>query len=108
MIALTAISDTTSTSSVKYTPEKNKVTYIRVVKNGKAKVRIRCTYYHNGRTHGRRIRDGLTGEYTKGLMGTKDEDEWYSVVVQTHRAKGVRESHKVFFASEYEYRRVLI
>lgn len=52
---------------------------------------------------GNRIRDAETGEYTDYIIGSKNEDLFFKVILATGECKSANGSHTLFFASPQHY-----
>ena len=58
-------------------------------------------YTSNGT--GNRIRDAETGEYLNYIVGSKDEDLFFKVMLATGECKSANGSHTLFYASPQHY-----
>lgn len=70
-------------------------------KNGKAKRSIIEAYTSSG--FGNHIRDAETGQYYQYLVGTKDEDLFFSVILATGECKSTNSSSTFFYLSPERY-----
>ena len=74
----------------------------KVGRDGKFHNSVKVEYYGSGDT-GSNIRDAVTGRRTKHIVGTTDQDLYFSVSVSTGENKRVREPVHLFYASPEEY-----
>ena len=70
-------------------------------KDGRLKNQKIDIYTSNG--VGNRIRDAETGEYSQNIVGSKDEDLFFKVILATGECKSKNNSNTLFYSSPQHY-----
>jgi len=90
-----------ATESLKKSDKGYNVLWRMIPKNGKLKRTKVEVYTSNG--HGCHIRNAETGEYYSHIVGTADEDLYFTVILATGECKSANGSRTLFYLSPQHY-----
>jgi len=90
-----------ATESLKKSDKGYNVLWRMIPKNGKLKRTKVEVYTSNG--HGCHIRNAETGEYYSHIVGTADEDLYFTVILATGECKSANGSSTLFYLSPQHY-----
>ena len=77
----------------------------RKIQNREGKVKRTPIEIYTSGHNGSNIRNAITGQYTSGIVGTSDEDQYYKVGFSTGECNSKNGSTTLFFMGPQEYAR---